>query len=125
MQTVVNNGDEELTVDELNGIIKMLQDENIELKQDLKLVKDTVTQVADVMGAIDADGNLNPNYTIRDAIGVVGQLATEIMTPGVVKGASDKVMKMLGIAGEKKPTMLERLAFVKNVFPLHDKYKHL
>lgn len=91
---------------------EQLEVENIELKADMKLVKEMCYQLAAIVGLVKEDGTVDDKFTIKKAMAEITGIITTSIMPNP-------------FSTKKVVPLEERFAFLKSIIPLYDKYKHL
>ncbi len=89
-------------------IIQQQAEKIADLEADLKTTKQIFTDMAAMVGMVNPDGSLNENVKIKHIIGEVGHIMTTAMMPFSDKSELEK-----------------KFAFLKQIIPIYEKYKHL
>ena len=91
---------------------EQLQAENNDLKNDMKLVKNICFELAAIVGMVNNEGVLDPNFTVKKAMAEVTSIITSTIMPNPF--STKKVL-----------SLDERFKFLKSILPLYNKYKDL
>lgn len=92
--------------------LEQLQAENLQLKTDLKTVKDAAIEVAKGFGLVGQDGELNEKFKMKDILAELTQMMQAQMMP-----------KIFG--GNKENSFEKKVQALTSLKPIFEKYKDL